>query len=50
MLTYLFRPRYPSLHWRPRTVTDLLNRKLVSLWKATETDTEILNLNLQGYE
>lgn len=42
MLTFLFRPKYPSLHWRPKNVTDLLNTKLVKLWRATDDDTRIL--------
>jgi hypothetical protein len=44
MLTYLFRPLYPSLKWRPKTVQDLLNRKLCRLWKATEADIKILEV------
>ena len=32
MLTYLFRA---PAHWRPKTVKDLLNAKLVRIWIAT---------------
>jgi len=42
MLTYLFRPLYPALKWRPKTVHDLLNRKLCKLWQATDADVKIL--------
>jgi hypothetical protein len=31
MLLFIFRPRYPSLHWRPSTAADLLNSKLVCI-------------------
>lgn len=45
MLVYIFRPRYPSLHWRPRTAADLLNRKLCSIWRGTESDSKALDVS-----
>jgi hypothetical protein len=38
MLTYIFRPLYPALKWRPKTIQDILNRKLTRLWMGRDRD------------
>lgn len=45
MLIYIFRPRYPSLHWRPRTAADLLNRKLIHIWRGSQVDSQALDVS-----